>query len=202
MTDDKGRLTGNVSVRDLRLVLKDKIDLQLEKPISAFLEEVRAGQAFSLTSPRGGSRDVPPIQAVTVLAGDSVRSAITRMVSSRIHRVYVVDPQSATQGVISITDVFAYLHKAGFKAEVVKAPHTKDVAPTPRLTAEDLEKQNKERKDAFDKKEKLPEIVEEKAEESSSGASVPHGLKVPLSLPLPTFSLPHLAIGPPLPRWH
>lgn len=64
IVDSKQRLVGNVSVRDLRTVLKEKPDEELQKPVSAFLldmaqgsDQVRTRDIHAL--PNSSSRALP-----------------------------------------------------------------------------------------------------------------------------------------------
>jgi CBS domain-containing protein len=112
--DDQQRIIGNISVRDLRSVLKEKPNLKLQMTIADFLAETKA----------------PP--AISVGSDASVRFAVSKLTSSSIHRIYVVDEHGYPQGVISITDIFKYLLRAGFEVEPSFQEQGKSPANSPR----------------------------------------------------------------------
>lgn len=93
VVDAEGRLLGNVSVSDLRVIGFDgKMFSRLFVPITEFLQSIR---------PTGG--------VVTVTTTNTITDILRKLVDNKIHRVYVIDEQSKPIGIISLLDILRAL---------------------------------------------------------------------------------------------
>ena len=91
VVDDTGRLVGNISARDSRLIATSaKVYKLLNMPISVYLDVVSEGALNS---------------AIYCEADCSLAECIKRMVSSRIHRIFVVDADLKPVRVVSLRNV-------------------------------------------------------------------------------------------------
>ena len=85
------KIRGNISARDVRLVAtSSKVYKLLNMPISVYLDVVSDGAENS---------------AITCSPDDTLEEVITRMVRSRIHRIYVVDSQQHVIRVVSLRNI-------------------------------------------------------------------------------------------------
>jgi CBS domain-containing protein len=106
-----GQLVGNISVRDIRsAVAKPELWATLFEPVSKFLAGMRA-DTDDIMSP-----------AISCNAGDEIGAVISKLCTSRIHRVYVVDEKSQLVSVVSLSDVIS----------VFVSEADEDKAPTPK----------------------------------------------------------------------
>lgn len=91
VVDDNNKVLGCVSGRDVRLIINStKIYKLLRLPLSTYLSVVTEGQDNA---------------AITVTADENLETAITRMVASRVHRVFVVDADGKLVRVVSLPDI-------------------------------------------------------------------------------------------------
>jgi len=91
-----GQLVGNVSVRDIRsAVAKPELWSTLFEPVSKFLSGMRAAD----------SDDMSP--AISCNSTDSLEKVISKLCTSRIHRVYVVDEKAQLVSVVSLSDIIS-----------------------------------------------------------------------------------------------
>eukprot|EP00049_Salpingoeca_infusionum_P000770 m.42280 g.42280 ORF g.42280 m.42280 type:complete len:463 (+) comp10669_c0_seq3:338-1726(+) len=89
--DDSGSICGNISARDVRLIVtSSKIFKLLNMPIQTYLEVVNDGVEHS---------------AITCKPTDTLEHVIQQLVHSRIHRVYVVNEHSHPLRVVSLRNV-------------------------------------------------------------------------------------------------
>jgi len=106
-----GQLVGNISVRDIRsAVAKPELWSNLFEPVSKFLAGMRSG-SDDIMSP-----------AISCNASDELGQVISKLSTSRIHRVYVVDEKSQLVSVVSLSDVIG----------VFVTEADEDKAPTPK----------------------------------------------------------------------
>lgn len=90
VVDSEGKLVGNVSASDLKVIGYDgKLLAHLFVPISDFVK---------ITRPEG-------VSAITVSPSSSFSQVLDKLVSNHIHRVYVVDEQRKPIGVISLLEI-------------------------------------------------------------------------------------------------
>lgn len=95
--DDDGVLVGNVSVRDIRFIVKQNMGAELNSSLDDFATDIRKHNP-----------DIPK-DVIACVESDTVRSVITKLYNNRIHRLYIVDSEHKPLGVISLGDVFHYL---------------------------------------------------------------------------------------------
>lgn len=89
--DNQGRVRGNVSARDARLIVSSKkIYNLLNMPISTYLSVVTDGAENS---------------AVICKPSDTLETVIKTLVFSRIHRIYVVDDDGKPLRVVSLSNI-------------------------------------------------------------------------------------------------
>jgi len=113
-----GKLIGNVSARDLRVVLSSPSLLgELSRPLSSFLPLMHEAEV--------------DIMAPGICCGPEVTLAhvIKQLALSRIHRIYIVDRQKKLINVVTLTDVIRTLIKdepLSPPAKIVAKPAAKD----------------------------------------------------------------------------
>merc|ERR1712146_835282 len=91
VVDEEGKLCGNVSARDARLIVSStKIYRLLNMPIANYLDVVTDGAERS---------------AITCSPFDTLESVIQTLTSNKIHRIYVVDKDNHPQRVVSLRNV-------------------------------------------------------------------------------------------------
>jgi len=96
--DKEGKLTANISLRDLKVVSTDtRLFWRLYQTIHNFLLKVRKDN-----NETSGDR---PRTIVTVKPSDTLETIIKRLAEHKIHRVYIVDDHKKPLGVISLKDV-------------------------------------------------------------------------------------------------
>lgn len=95
VVDESGKLTGNLSVRDLKAMAPDSgLFWRLYKPTKEFISKLNKEHAT--TRPRSA-------QHCTV--DDTVESVITKLTEHRIHRLFIVNSHHQPIGVISLKDI-------------------------------------------------------------------------------------------------
>ncbi|EGD80962.1 hsp16-like protein, variant [Salpingoeca rosetta] len=91
VVDAEGKIHGNVSARDARLIVgSTKIYKLLDMPIKTYLDVVTDGAENS---------------AITCKSTDKLETVISQLVRSRIHRIYVVDDDGRPLRVVSLRNV-------------------------------------------------------------------------------------------------
>lgn len=95
--DDDGILVGNISVRDIRHIVKHTPGAELNYPLDEFATQIRK------------SNPEIPKDIIACRETDTVRSIILKLDTNRIHRIYIVDAEQKPLGVISLGDIFQYL---------------------------------------------------------------------------------------------
>lgn len=94
--NEEGKLIGNISVRDLKLIRADAgMFTRLHQHIRNFLPKLRA---------EFGSMDRPD-KIVSLSASDTLETAIRLLSENHIHRIYIVDEQRKPIGVMSLKDI-------------------------------------------------------------------------------------------------
>lgn len=89
--DGEGRIKGNVSARDARLIVSStKIYKLLKMPVSTYLDVVTDGSQFS---------------AITCPPTEKMEDVVRLLTNNRIHRVYVVDEDRKPIRVVSLRNV-------------------------------------------------------------------------------------------------
>jgi CBS domain-containing protein len=87
-----GKIKGNISARDARLIVSsNKIYKLLNLPISTYLDVVTG--------------DHQENAAITCSPKETLAAVIKRMVSSRIHRIFVVDEDEYIIRVVSLRNI-------------------------------------------------------------------------------------------------
>jgi CBS domain-containing protein len=100
--DDNYKVVGSLSTTDLRLVVLTKPSINLNVPISEFLEEVRKDPSYQ-----------KPPRAVTCSYTDTVHTVITKLNSNQVRRLFVVDDHELLIGVVSLSGVLKYILRSG-----------------------------------------------------------------------------------------
>jgi len=103
--DSDGKLTGVISVRDLKAISTDaRMFWRLYQTVKNFLLKIRKEN-----NETGGDR---PRSVVTVKPADTLETVIHRLAEHDIHRIFVVDDHKKPIGVISLKDVLYEIIKA------------------------------------------------------------------------------------------
>jgi CBS domain-containing protein len=97
VVDDKGLLIGNISVRDMRYVVKQTPGAELVAPLDEFYTQVRKANP-----------EIPK-DVIACKEDETVKSVIVKLDSNHIHRIYIIDDEQKPVGVISLGDIFQYL---------------------------------------------------------------------------------------------
>jgi len=99
VVDNDGRFVGNTSASDLKLFIKTLSLEILAKPILEFLKTIRQ-ESIEIKSPTIG-----------VTSHDTVQTAIAKLASTRIHKLFVADDSNGYKptAVVSLTDILRYL---------------------------------------------------------------------------------------------
>lgn len=96
VVDDTGKLVGNISVSDLKLIGYDgTMFSRLHYPVSQFLKLLTTDN----------NMEAP----ITVSPESKFREVVSKLVISRIHRVYLTDEAGAPTGIITQHEVLAAL---------------------------------------------------------------------------------------------
>jgi len=101
VVDHLGKFIGNTSASDLKLFMKTlSLDI-LNKPIVEVLKKIRQ-ESIDIKSP-----------TISVSPKDSVETAIGKLSSTKIHKLFVADDHEGykPEAVVSITDILRYLLK-------------------------------------------------------------------------------------------
>jgi len=96
IVDPNDHIVGVVSVRDIRTLVGQKYNTNLNQPLLKFIEEIRKDNA------------APP-RAIVGSLTDKVRDVITRIHSNRIHRIFLLDVNDRVSGVVSIVDILKFI---------------------------------------------------------------------------------------------
>lgn len=95
--DHDGKLIGNISSRDIRMIREDAEFIQrLYLPAGAFLVKIR--KTFNV-----------PEHPITATGTETIKDMIERVSRLKIHRVYVVDGANKPQRVVSMTDLLQFI---------------------------------------------------------------------------------------------
>ena len=86
VVDEQGKLVGCLSATDLKQIAEDYDFTQLLKPVKDYLGD-------DATAP------------IALHAFDTLRDVVSKLVSTRVHRVFIVGPGGYPLGVVSCTDV-------------------------------------------------------------------------------------------------
>ncbi|KYQ92920.1 cystathionine-beta-synthase domain-containing protein [Tieghemostelium lacteum] len=92
-------LVGTTSSKDLKIFISNPSVTLLQLPISEFLSKIRQLNI--------GNTEAP----VTATNEDTLKTIIQKMVSSRLHRVFIVDNNQKLLKVVSITDILNLINK-------------------------------------------------------------------------------------------
>jgi len=102
VVDKSGKLVGNVSATDLQfMTLSDPKAIlhEFQSPISEFFRTKEKSQIF-------GRGDRPhPFDPVTISSKDKLEEVANKLLTHKIHRLYVVDEQKKPLQVLTLTDV-------------------------------------------------------------------------------------------------
>lgn len=90
--DDKQHIVGALSVRDLKLVLEDKMFSHLLEPCKTFIQKL-------------GEDLKRPSHTITVKTTDTMQKAIELLVEHKLHRLFVVDGQKHIAGVVGLKEI-------------------------------------------------------------------------------------------------
>eukprot|EP01117_Protostelium_nocturnum_P008070 TRINITY_DN2875_c0_g1_i1.p1 TRINITY_DN2875_c0_g1~~TRINITY_DN2875_c0_g1_i1.p1 ORF type:complete len:437 (+),score=160.02 TRINITY_DN2875_c0_g1_i1:45-1355(+) len=102
VTDETGRLVGNISLKDLKAVDLDGKWLQrMFTPCTDFL--ISIDKQFPNTN--------RPSRSVVVRNEDTLDAVIEKLTVQNIHRVYVIDPEGKPVGIVSVGDVLREILK-------------------------------------------------------------------------------------------
>jgi len=96
--DSDGKLTGTISVRDLKAISVDaRMFWRLYQTVKNFLLKIRKEN-----NETGGDR---PRTVVTVKPSDTLETVVKKLAENDIHRIFIVDEHKKPIGVISLKDV-------------------------------------------------------------------------------------------------
>jgi len=97
ITDQTGKLVGNLSIKDIRLVVDKCPNLELNTPISEFLKDIQQ------VDPKLHSRPV------TCEPKDAIITVVHILNASKMQSIFIVDYTGRPVGVISLGDVCKYI---------------------------------------------------------------------------------------------
>jgi CBS domain-containing protein len=97
VVDEKYQVVGAVSVRDLKLIIEEKVLSYLLEPIKMFLGKLQQDSANS-NFPR-------PSEPITVKREDTLGTVLDLLVKHKLHRVFVVDNKKKPIGVVGLKEV-------------------------------------------------------------------------------------------------
>uniref|UniRef100_A0A6B2LAX9 CBS domain-containing protein n=1 Tax=Arcella intermedia TaxID=1963864 RepID=A0A6B2LAX9_9EUKA len=99
LVDEKGKLVGTTTGKDLGLFLKNPTLAALNRPIFEHLQHIRSELIESKTP------------CISVEEKDKLSRAVSLLAATRVHRVFVVDNDENYKPIriISITDIFKFL---------------------------------------------------------------------------------------------
>jgi len=95
--DEKHHIVGAISVRDLKLVIEEKMFSYLLEPIKSFIRKLNEDTKTN-TIPR-------PAEAITVRPEDTLARVIELLVQHKLHRIFVVDNKKKCIGVVGLKEV-------------------------------------------------------------------------------------------------
>lgn len=104
VVDEKGQLVGNLSVRDVRLLI-DHPQETIQLSLGEFLEKVNVHCHY-----------------VSCTGGETMRHAITRMKGAGTHRIWIVDDLQVPIGVLSMSDVCKFIKELHIPSEKLQQP--------------------------------------------------------------------------------
>jgi CBS domain-containing protein len=102
VVDQDRKLVGNVSATDLQFItLSDPkaIVLELQSPVGEFFKTKEKSQVF-------GRGDRPhPFEPVTIRLQDKIEDVAHKLLTNKIHRLYVIDEERRPLQVLTLTDI-------------------------------------------------------------------------------------------------
>jgi len=93
VVDEKQHLVGAISVRDLKLVMEDKIFSYLLEPVQTFIQRLNEDKTDR------------PKEVVTLKPTDTLQGAIELLVRNKLHRVFVIDDKKHVTGIVGLKEV-------------------------------------------------------------------------------------------------
>lgn len=95
ITDDHGKLVGNISARDLKIFIKHIDFDHLLQPVGEFVKELRQ-RAVDIKSP-----------TITVFGKTTFEMVVGKLAATKVHRLFVVDSETSFHPtrIISLADV-------------------------------------------------------------------------------------------------
>jgi CBS domain-containing protein len=107
VVDKDRKLVGNISATDLQFItLSDSKTIlqELQSPVSEFFRTREKSQIF-------GRGDRPhPFDPVTISPQDKIESVAKKLLTNKIHRLYVVNDEKKTLQVITLTDILGQFY--------------------------------------------------------------------------------------------
>jgi len=98
VVDAEGKLTGNISMNDLKAVNTDgRMFWRLYQTVKNFLLKIRKEN-----NEKDGER---PHRMVVVKERETIEAVIRKLADNKVHRIYIVDERHKPIGVISLKDV-------------------------------------------------------------------------------------------------
>lgn len=92
ITNDEGKLVGNISVTDLQFSINENLEY-LGSPVSKLFQDFKR------------------YKPVTVTSSNTVLEAVGLAVENGVHRVYIVDKDNKPTGLITLTDLLDFVHQ-------------------------------------------------------------------------------------------
>jgi len=117
VVNDEGKLVSNISASDLRntKMKPGQIIHELYQPLKQFLH-IR-----SSTKEQIMMGDLPKHDPIFVTAEATMQEVMERVITNKIHRVYVVDSNNKPTGVISLCDIMKQFDKEAEKLKELKS---------------------------------------------------------------------------------
>ncbi|CAG8487274.1 5417_t:CDS:2 [Ambispora leptoticha] len=108
ITDENGMLIGNISMSDIKYILRSDRHSLLWRTCHQFVSHVRSRQGLEDGQDRYPVFDISP--------NSTIGYAIAKLTATKAHRVWVVDEKMNPVGVVSLTDILSvFAREAGGK---------------------------------------------------------------------------------------
>ncbi|CAG8480154.1 14717_t:CDS:10 [Acaulospora morrowiae] len=99
IVDDEGRLLGNISMTDVKYILRNYNHSLMWRTCQQFVSHVRSRQGLE------DGQDRYPVFDVRLTS--TLGYTIAKLIATKSHRVWVVDERTHAIGVVSLTDILA-----------------------------------------------------------------------------------------------
>jgi len=183
VVNEKGALTGNLSVRDLKVISPDaRLFWRLDQSVKATLARIQKESDPKHPRPR---------RVVAAKSHDTLGSVIETLAVNRMHRVYIVDSKKMPVGIVTLRDIL--LEVLSESADVVQRLNERIKTNTP-VNSEPEQDEESEKGD-----EKEEGKAENKTEDQVEKAPAPLVTSPPQIAPSPGRQIPVVTAPSPSP---